>query len=93
MTKYTIDLIDNTYSNLEAREILMGLLTHKIDFITMKIFSEKQRFDSDTSKYEKRLKELESQKSRLLKMFNGLAKSEEDISLKCTIDIGIEGLS
>ena len=82
MENHQIKLIENTYSPIEAKELLLALINDKIKFLKHRIFSIKERLGSDTSHLEKRITELQEEKKQLLLTFSKL----EDKNMKVEID-------
>jgi len=74
----TIDLIKGTFTPEEAKELLMGLLTGKINFHNLKNWSSKERFGKPDSFSEQKPEYLRKAKEEL-DTFLAEAKDQQKI--------------
>lgn len=66
--KHSFKLIDNTYSAIDAREIISTLLTDKIRMLNVQILGIQERYGRDTSHLQKRIEELEADRARMIEI-------------------------
>lgn len=71
--QHTFKLIDNSYSVQDAKEVLTSLLSDKIRFLNVRILSMHEQNGADSTKLEKRVKQLEADRSRILELMNTLS--------------------
>ena len=83
MENFQLKLIDNTYSNSEAFELLTALINDKIRFLKQKVFSIQERSADDTSHLEKRIAELQEDKEKLIQKFQELEGKEFNVDIDC----------
>ena len=89
MQKHQIKLIDNTYSEEEAKELLLALINDKIKFLNQRIFSLKERFGADTYKLERRVAELKDERQQLLTQFEKIKGMDCSIEIDCHVHMKI----
>ncbi|MCB9221672.1 MAG: hypothetical protein H6615_07645 [Ignavibacteria bacterium] len=65
-------LIDSSFTNEEARAVLLSLINYKIQFHSQKIFSSYIRFGRDDIKSKNRIVELEAIKQKLVAHFDNI---------------------
>ena len=87
MSDYNLKLIDSTYSPEEAKEVLSSLISDKIKFLNLQIFSKSERFGEDTSHLENRIKYLDSEKEKLFKLIEQAKVDGRDLSIRCDIQV------
>jgi hypothetical protein len=88
MKNHQIKLIDSTYPVHDARDVLFSLINDKIEFLNQKIFSLQERFGSDTSHLEKRVKSLRAELQQLLDLLNTM-NEDQLIDIHCEVDMKI----
>jgi len=80
-------LIDNTYSAENAREVITSLINDKIKFLNIQMLSNHERFGSDVSYFEKRVKQLEADRKRMIALFTDCAATDQDIEISCEVKL------
>ena len=91
MSEKSVKFIDNIYSPEEATEILISLINDKIKFLNLQIFSKSERFGTDTSHLENRIKYLELEKENLMKQIEKAEMDGKNLSIQCEIQIEFIG--
>lgn len=86
-THETFQLIDGKYDVKEAKEILMGLLNHKIHFHELKNFSWEERFGKSNEHSNKRLKQLNKDCERLSAVLEFAAQNGLSIEVQSKVEI------
>lgn len=89
MKTHQIKLIDSTYGEDDAFEVLTSLIEDKIRFLNQKIFSLEERFGSDTTHMKKRIEELRQEKRDLTLLFEECQGENVDFEIGCTLTIQI----
>ena len=87
MSNYNLKLIDNTYSPEDAKEVLSSLISDKIKFLNLQIFSKSERFGEDTAHLENRVKYLEEERERLFKLIERATEDGKHLSIHCDIQV------
>jgi len=87
----TIKFIDGTFSTEEAEELLMNLLSEKIQFHEMKNFSAQERYGSAIPGTAKRIEELQDSMEKLIDIIN--QAEENGMQLKIASSIQIESIT
>ncbi len=80
-------LIDSSFTNEEAKVVLLELVNYKIQFHSQRIFSNDIRFGTDDIKSKKRIEELEKIRTDLLEFFNGLDDKDGVFRVKSVVNI------
>jgi hypothetical protein len=83
----TFKLIDGSFTQAEAREILLSLISAKLKFHTLKKFSDLERFGQDTMQSEKRIKELNDLDKEIRSFLDTAETADCIISITSNIDI------
>ncbi|GAB4033385.1 hypothetical protein [Spirosoma gilvum] len=84
--KIDLKLIEGVFTPEDAREILCGLLTYKINFHDLKNFSHMERKGKEHTDSLKRLEVLKADKARVLAWLKGI-ESGETIRIQSEIKI------
>lgn len=85
--KQVFQLIDGTFTPAEAAQVLHSLVKSKIDYHSMEKFSNEERFGSDLSHSEKRLRELTKLNAALKEFFASVADSKQHLKINGWIEI------
>lgn len=88
-TKQEIELIAGTYSALDAKEILMNLLSNKIKFHQIKNFSSSERLDKNDDNSLTRISELEESKKQVVELVFDAIKNNQKFTIHSQIKITI----
>ncbi|MFT4982694.1 MAG: hypothetical protein ACI9UR_002570 [Bacteroidia bacterium] len=80
-------LIDNTYVAENAREVITSLISDKIKFLNIHMLSDQERFGTDVSHFEKRVKELEADLKRMIALFSDCVANDKDIEISCEVKL------
>lgn len=80
-------LIDNTYKAENAREVITSLINDKIKFLNIQMLSNQERFGSDVSHIQQRVKELEADRNRMIALFVDCAANDQDIDISCEVKL------
>ena len=86
-TTETFQLIDGRFDVDEAKDVLMGLLNHKIQFHELKNFSWKERYGTENDQSNKRLRELNKDRERLAAVLEFAEQNKLNIEIQSTIKI------
>lgn len=86
MNKHTTRIIDGTFTADKAKELLIELIDHKINFHNMEKFSHKICYGEDLEHSEKRIKELTNEKQSLMEWLNN-HKETDTIKINCKINL------
>ncbi|MBN8826885.1 MULTISPECIES: hypothetical protein [unclassified Spirosoma] len=84
-----LKLIEGVFTHEDAREVLCGLLTYKINFHDLKNFSHMERKGKEHIDSLKRLTELKADKDRIVSWLKGI-ESGEMIRIQSEIKIYVE---
>lgn len=87
--KDQIKLINSTYKSKDAKEVISSLINDKINFLNMKIFSQKIRFGEESQHLTKRTEELKSDLQKLISQINDL-QEDDLIEISCDVKIKIK---
>lgn len=89
----TIELINGTFTPIEARDVLLNLLDSKINFHNLKDWSSRERFGKPDADSEQRLKHLKDSKDKvetlIIKSINEDSE-EKSVTITSIIEINIE---
>ena len=83
----TVKLIDSTYPEAKAREVILSLLNDKIRFINLQILSLEERENLDTAHLRNRLDELKAERDNICQMLN--STSSEPVQVDCSIQFEV----
>ncbi|WP_080057520.1 hypothetical protein [Spirosoma aerolatum] len=87
--KIDLKLIEGVFTHEDAREVLCGLLTYKINFHDLKTFSHMERKGEEHIDSLKRVEELKADKARVLSWLKGI-ESGKQIRIQSEIKIYVE---
>lgn len=90
MKNHQVHLIKNTYSVEDARDVLFSLFMDKIKFLDQKIFSLQERFGSDTTHLENRVKELRKDLGNLLVTLKSFENEDHLVEIDCKVELKIK---
>lgn len=85
--KQQFQLIDGTFTPAEAARVLHSLVKSKMDYHSMEKFSNEERFGSDLSHSEKRLRDLTKLDTALKEFFASAAGSKQNLQISGWIEI------
>lgn len=80
-------LIDSTYSAEDAREVLLSLISDKIQFLNTQSLSTQLRFSGDGSHFKERAAYLEQEAKELRNLFQLMSESGKTLAIKCDVEI------
>ena len=89
-SEYNYKLIEGDFSVEEAKNMLMSLITSKINFHNLNSFSDYVRFNKDPEKLEKRIAELASTREEILTLMDDAEKKGMKLTIKSTITIELK---
>ena len=92
-TIHQFKIIDGDFSASEARQVLMNMLSSKISFHSMEIFSIQERFNGDVSRSVKRIRELKAIGDSLNTIFDDTAAKGMKLRIKGSIELRLVGES
>jgi len=84
-----LKLIDGTFAPSEAGKILFELISRKINYHQMELFSNKERFSSDFSNSVKRIEELKHTQNVLKKIIDHANEKQQKLQIDSFIEIKI----
>ncbi|MGY5848578.1 hypothetical protein ACW6QP_14305 [Salegentibacter sp. HM20] len=82
-----IKLIDGKFSANEAKEILLNMISSKIQFHTIKDFSSEIRTGEPENNSQKRMKELGETRERIITLLDDAQKNNLVVEIQSTINI------
>lgn len=85
--KYHYKFIDGDFSIEEAKTVLMTLITNKINFHSLKSFSDYVRFNEDIDKSKKRISELTTTREQILNLIELAENKGMKLTIKSNISI------
>ncbi len=88
--KRTFKLIDGNFSAIDARSVLTTIVSAKINFHSLRQFSETIRYGSDRSQSEQRISELKELNEELIKLTDQAAINGLRLKIKGNIEIEFE---
>ncbi len=80
-------IIDNTYSPLQAKEVLLTLFGDKIRFLHIQALRMREMYSGDTSAIEQRIEELKVAQSEFVKLLDEAAAQNMDIKINGEIEL------
>lgn len=90
MDKIKITLVDGIYDTEDSREILLELLTHKIEFHRRKQFSSYLKYGHEKSDSLKRIQELTEARNELLNYLKNAEMQKTKVCVSAIININAE---
>ena len=85
--KHILKLIDGKFIPSEAREVLFDLISSKINYHQMEMFSNEERFGKDESNSESRIEQLKDVRRRLKEIIDYTSKKGLSLKIESFIDI------
>lgn len=85
-----LNLINGSFSQEEAKEILLNMITSKINYHDMKSWSSMERFGKSDATSEKRIIELKNEMIKLETILKRVEKSDKKLLINSDIFISIE---
>ncbi len=86
-TKHNLKLIDGNFSPIEAGKVLFGLISYKINYHQMEMFSNEERFGKDLSNSKKRIDELKTAHASLKELIDHGSEKGQILKINCVIEI------
>ncbi|WP_276499016.1 hypothetical protein [Pontibacter litorisediminis] len=86
----TIKFIQGSFTCEEAKEILLEVITKKINFHNLKNFSSIIRFEKPDEDSKRRLEELKEAKEKVLLLVEEAKRSNSSLVIESTINIMLE---
>lgn len=83
----SIKFINGTFNPDDAKEVLLNLITHKINFHSLKNFSSEERFGKSIEGSQKRIAELRESKEKIVSLVEFAIKENKNIDVVSTIEI------
>ena len=83
----SVKFIKGVFSPDEAKEVLLNLITHKINFHSLKNFSSEERFGKSIEGSQKRIAELRESKEKIVNLVEFAIKENKNIDIVSTIEI------
>ncbi len=88
--KEPIKLIEGKFSPEDAKEVLLELINHKINFHSLKNFSSEERFGQTIEGSKKRIEYLKEAKEKIVKIIDKAKHNNSNLRLESTINIFVE---
>jgi hypothetical protein len=88
--QYDFTLIDNTYSANDAREVITSLLTDKIRFLNVQILSIHERYGHRAEHLEKRVRQLEADKQRMISLLTDCTKNGAEVEISSVVKLTLK---
>ncbi len=85
--KHNLKFIDGTFTPAEARKVLLTLISYKINYHQMELFSNEERFNKDLSHSKKRIEELKDVERSLKKIMDSASEKGAFLKLNGYIEI------
>lgn len=86
---YTLKLIDGKFTPAQAGKVLMGLISYKINYHQMELFSNEEMFGKDLLKSKKRIDQLKITNDTLKKIIHEISDTAELLEVKGLIEIKV----
>ena len=88
--KEPIKLIEGKFSPEDAKEVLLELINHKINFHSLKNFSSEERFGQSLEGSKKRIEYLKDAKTKIIELIGKAKQTNSYLKLESTINISFE---
>jgi hypothetical protein len=88
-TQELVKLIDGTFDAQEAKEILISLLSHKINFHNIKNLSWGEHFGRSNQQSIVRIEELRKDRERISEVLDVASKNNHKVNIHSTIEIQV----
>ena len=82
-----LTLIDGTFAPTEARKLLSELISRKINYHQLEMFSNEERFGKDISNSKKRIEALRATKDQLKSIIDHAIENQYRLQVNSFIDI------
>lgn len=76
-----LELINGQYTPTDAREVLLALINHKINFNNMAAFSAEERTNESVEHYRKRVKQLQELREAVINLIEEAAAGGYDLRI------------
>lgn len=86
-TNENVTLIDGVFTPEEAKEVLLTLLNHKINFHRMRNFSSEERFGKPDTASLKRLTELHKSRDQVISILDDATASGHTLEIASLVSI------
>lgn len=87
----SVKLIEGTFDVYEARDILIGILNHKINFHNLKNLTSTERLGHLNEQSVIRLGELNKDRDKIVSLLDFARENDLDIQVHSTIEIHLKG--
>ncbi len=88
--KEPIKLIEGKFSPEDAKEVLLELINHKINFHSLKNFSSEERFGKSIEGSKKRIEYLKKAKEKVVEIIDKAKHDNCNLRLESCINISFE---
>ncbi len=88
--KQPIKFIEGKFSPEEAKEVLVDLLNHKINFHSLKNFSSEERFGKPVEGSQKRIEELKESREKIIVLIKQAVDKNTNLRIESYINIAFE---
>ncbi len=88
--KKSVKFIEGKFSPVDAKEILTGLMNHKINFHSLKNFSSEVRFGKPWEGSDKRIEELKVSREEIILMIQQAIDNNTNLRIESFIHISFE---
>jgi hypothetical protein len=82
-----VTLIDGTFSEIDAKEILLNIISTKIHFHSMKNFSAQERFGKEDAQSVKRMADLNHDFEKIKEILDQAKATNMNLKINSTIQI------
>ncbi len=90
MRTHSFKLIESTYSEIDAAEVLLTLVNDKIRFLSMKIFSTEEREGICPTHFQRRIEALRKEKELLHEILRERKEGKSEIKIDCKVSLRIK---
>jgi hypothetical protein len=84
-----VTLIDGTFSDIDAKEILLNIISTKIHFHSMKNFSAQERFGKQDTQSVKRMTDLNHDFEKIKEIIDHAKATNLNLTIHSTIHISL----
>jgi len=82
-------LINGSFSTEDARQVLMSLINHKINFHELNAWSHRERFGEDNAASLKRVEELSQTREEIAQLIKEAAETGQKLIINSSIEIAL----
>jgi hypothetical protein len=82
-------LIKGKFSAMDAKEVLLSLINHKINFHELKNFSAQERFGKIDNRSLERVKDLREMKTRVLAIIDEAERENKNLKIDSLVKISL----